>query len=382
MNRCFELAAIVLAGAVLGCNGAGASSGSSPAALTATSAASAAPPASPAPSSSPPASVTSSAPVSVTAPGPGTASVPSGAVWTYPGSLSAGSAPGSSAASSTGIVLSGTVPPDPTTAFSGILFITGERIVPGSTVLVSFQGAPVALLPGIFTSSEVLGIDTVFLTAGAYTLTVVAPDGTTSAPLALPVTSAGPSGVLTIADPDLQMIWPPSFDTTFVGTVWILGDSFLPGATLVGSGPTGPFVAPLLYVNECTLGWVTATPVAGNYTLQVTNSTTLLTSTAVTITVGAPASPGPGFAAPGLVYAQPSVASPFLGTVRVFGSDFLPGAVLELTDSSGNTTSTPLLFVASDEVWWVLVYPSTGTYQALVRNPDGQATPSWAFTVN
>jgi hypothetical protein len=294
-------------------------------------------------------------------------------VWSYPGGV------GSPAGSSTGVLLSGTIPPDPTTAFSGVLFIVGQRIVPGSTVLVSYQGSPVAWLPGIFTSSEVLGIDTVFLTDGDYTLTVIAPDGTSSAPLALTV-AAAPSGSSLLAAPEVHMVWPAAFDTSFAGTAWILGDHFEPGAVLSGTSPVGSFVAPLLFVNERTLGWVTATPVAGNYSLQVVNPT-LTTSTPVTVTVGTPLAPG-GLPAPGLVYAQTSVSSPFVGTVRVFGSNFLPGAVLELTDSRSNVTRTPLLYVASDEAWWELFYPQPGSYQALVRNPDGQATPSWPFTVN
>jgi hypothetical protein len=248
-------------------------------------------------------------------------------------------------------------------------------------VLVQYQGMTVGVLPATFYSSELVGLTVSFAASGSYTLTAVAPDGSTSTPLTLTVGSGSGMTASLTAAPELQMVWPPSFDTNFTGTVWIMGDGFLPGATLTGDGPTGPFVAPLLFVNSNTLGWVTATPVAGTYTLQVANPT-LLESSPVQITVGAVTAPTGTYPAPTLVYAQSSVASPFLGTLRIFGNDFLPGAELELTDASGNTTSTPLVFVASDEVWWELVYPETGTYTALVRNPDGQATTTWSFSVN
>ncbi len=379
MKQFGALAALALAGLVLGCNGA-AATGKPGSASPATTVTPASPASTPAPggpaASAPPAPAlppSTAASSSAVASAPAPAAVPSSAVWSYPGAV------GSPAGSSTGVLLKGTIPPDPTTAFSGVLFMVGERILPGSTVLVSYQASPVAWLPGIFTSSEVLGIDTVFLAGGDYTLAVIAPDGTSSAPLALTV-AAAPSGSSLLAAPEVHMVWPASFDTSFAGTAWIMGDHFEAGAVLAGTSPVGSFVAPLLFVNERTLGWVTATPVAGSYSLQVVNPT-LAASATVTVTVGPPSAVA-GLPAPGLVYAQSSVASPFVGTVRVFGSNFVPGAVLELTDAKGNVTSTPLLSIASDEVWWELFYPAPGTYQALVRNPDGQATPSWPFTVN
>jgi hypothetical protein len=252
-------------------------------------------------------------------------------------------------------------------------------MVPLSTVIVGFQGASIAILPVAFYSSETVGIEVTFVAAGDYTFTMVAPDGSQSLPLTLTV-APSTTPLFSVNPPAITGVWPPAFDTTFVGNVWIMGTGFLPGAMLVGTGPTGPIAAPLLFVNERTLGWVTATPLAGSYTLQVMNPT-FAQSSSVTVTVGQPTVPLGALQAPSLVYAQQSVASPFVGTVRIFGKNFLPGAVVEMTDANGYTVNTPLIFVASDEVWWMLVYPTSGTYTVLVRNPDGQATPTWSFVV-
>jgi len=254
----------------------------------------------------------------------------------------------------------------------------GERMVPGSSVVISFQGVPVATQLASFYSSQVVSVTTVFGLPGTYTITLVSPLGTTSNGITLNVQA--PPAPTVAPTPELQMIFPPSFDTTFLGNAWIMGDNFLPGATLVGTGPAGPIATPLLFVNTTTLGWDTATPLAGNYTVQVMNPD-FQTSKAVSFTVGQIALTG-GLPAPTLVYAPTSVTSPFFGTVRIFGSDFQLGASVELTDSQGNKTTTPVLFVASDEVWWELTYPKTGTYSALVRNADGQATTTWSFSVN
>jgi hypothetical protein len=253
-------------------------------------------------------------------------------------------------------------------------------MVPGSFVQVSFQGSPIALLPSVFFSSAVVGVDVTFLVAGDYSFTAIAPDGSLSSALALTVATPTSSGIL--AAPAVNMVFPPSVDTTFMGTVWIMGDHFLPGATLTGTGPLGPFVAPLTFVNERTLGWYTATPIAGSYTLQVLDPTWQL-SQSVTITVGAPQAPVGSFPTPVVTYTDHSVVSPFFGCVRIFGQDFLPGSVVDLeSKATGAILTTPLLFVGSSEVWWTLVYPAPGDYVATLRNPDGQATASWSFTVN
>lgn len=289
---------------------------------------------------------------------------------------------GGTAAVGSGVLLRGTIPFDPGVGFTGLLFLSGERFAPGSSVLVSYQGTPVVLLPGVFFSSQVLGVTVTFTVAGDYTFTAVAPDGSSSPALTKTIAAQPATSGFSLAAPEVQMVWPPSTDTSFMGTVWIMGEHFLPGASLVGNGPTGPFVMPLSFVNERTLGWITATPIAGSYSLAVMNPT-FATSKAVTITVGVPSAPAGTLAAPTLAYTQTSVAAPFVGSVRVYGKGFLPGAVLELKDTATGTIAvTPLVFVGSSEVWWMLVYPASGSYEATLRNPDGQATTSWPFSVN
>jgi hypothetical protein len=395
-----NLVVIAALAALSGCNGSG--SGSSTAAATAAPAAT---------TVATPTTATTAVPAAAPAAPVGTAST-----WVYPkaiagaaatttaasttatstatpgapvstGTASSATAPaglatgGSTGAATTGVVLSGTVPPSPTVGFTGLLFLIGERIVPGSSVVVGFGGTTVGVFPGIFTSSQVLGVDLSIVVAGDYTFTALAPDGTTSNPTAVTVAAASTTASFTLQTPAIQMVFPPSFDPSFVGTVWIMGDNFLPGCTLVGTDPNGTaFAAPLTYMNNNTLGWETATPISGNYSLEVLDPT-FQTSTAVTITVSGAAAAATGGPAPNLTYPPTSVASPFFGTARIFGTSFVAGATLELTDASGNMTSTSLVFISSDEVWWMLVYPAVGSYTALVRNPDGQATPSWPFVV-
>src|SRR5581483_9336800 len=190
LMRATSVLAALAVWSVAGCNGAGSSSGKASSASTAATtppaaSAPAAPPATPGttlpPSLAPivsswsrtassVAAAASAAPASPALPASPAmpASAPSGAV-----------AP----STSTTVVLSGTIPPDPTTSFSGLLFLVGQRMVPGSTIEVDFGGSPVAYLPGVFFSSAVMGVDTVFLAAGDYTFTAIVPDGSTSSPL-------------------------------------------------------------------------------------------------------------------------------------------------------------------------------------------------------
>jgi hypothetical protein len=278
------------------------------------------------------------------------------------------------------------VPPNPTTGFGGYLWLVGERIRPGSSVLVSYQGVPIKVLPGLFYSSQVLGVDVFLTIPGDYDFAALAPDGTTSTAVAMTVASGGAQGAFTLEAPSLQMVYPPSFDTSFVGTAWLLGDHFMPGATLLASYAGGPdVVLPLVFVNSQVVGWVGATPQAGDLTLRVENPT-LLSSTPVTLKVATAGSSGSGGAsgapAPQLLAPPTSVGAPFLGNLKIYGQAFAVGARVELTDvASGAMTATEVLYVSPGEVWWELVYPPAGSYQAVLRNPDGQATPGWPFQV-
>ena len=68
-----------------------------------------------------------------------------------------------------------------------------------------------------------------------------------------------------------------------------------------------------------------------------------------------------------------SIASPFLGTVHIYGTGFQPGARLELSSAQTGQTQTFLLGYRSPiELAWMLAYPQPGTYQAVIVNADNQ----------
>ncbi len=145
------------------------------------------------------------------------------------------------------------------------------------------------------------------------------------------------------------MIYPPSLDTQFSGMVWLIGQGFMPGCTLtVLHTKSLPQVVPLLYVNERTVGWSTATPpLPGDVTLQVTNPT-LLASSTLTLTVGTPA---PGSGNVPQASGPSSVSSPFVGSVQLYGTGIESGAVGELRDATSGTLlrQTSLIRVSSAE---------------------------------
>jgi hypothetical protein len=247
---------------------------------------------------------------------------------------------------------------------------------------VSYQGTPVAVLPAIFYSSELLGLSVAIPTPGDYTFTAVAPDGSTTAPLPVTVQPGAPAAAFGLTPPDVQLVFPPSLDTSFTGTVWLVGDGFAPGCVVTASVPgLPPVVAPALYLNQRTVGWVAATPVAGTVTLQVTNPT-LLTSQTFTLTVGTPPAGPSGAPAPHLM-APPDVTSPFLGSVHLLGQGIAVGATAELRPAGATaaTASASLVRMSSSEAWWMLVYPQPGSYEVRVVNPDGGASPWRAFDV-
>src|SRR5262249_34685434 len=118
--------------------------------------------------------------------------------------------------------------------------------------------------------------------------------------------------------------------------------------------------------------------------LRVENPT-LLQSPSVTIRVaqaGAGAPGGTGAAAPTVIAPPTSVAAPFLGNCKVYGRGFQVGATLTLTDlGTGAATTQGLLFVSPGEVWWPLLYPRPGSYEARIQNPGGAPGAAWPFTV-
>lgn len=283
--------------------------------------------------------------------------------------------------------LFGTIPPAPTTGFGGTLYFVGERLVPGSTVEVSFQGQFVKYLPATFYSSEIIGVSVNLTIPGDYSFRAVAPDGTLSSAAPLTVANGTPASLFGLATPEVHMVYPPSPNTSFAGTMWIIGRDFAPGSTLLVQAPgfLMPVAAPLLHSNDETLGWVTATLLPGDYVLQVLNpSLQVSVPFTVTVTGPAPTTPAPGATLPApRVYAPSGVTAPFVGSVRLYGVGILPGARAELRDATTQAlvSATPLVSVSTAEAWWTLLYPQAGAYEARVVNPDGQGTPWTSFDV-
>lgn len=319
--------------------------------------------------------------------GSSTAPVPSSSTIT-PSAPSTPTTPPPASLLVTSPALFGTIPPAPSTGFGGTLYFVGERLVPGSTVEVSYQGAFVKYLPATFYSSEVIGVSVNLTIPGDYSFRAVAPDGTLSTAAPLTVANGTPASLFGLAQPEVHMVYPPSPDTAFAGTMWIMGRDFAPGSTLLVQAPgfLAPVVAPLLHSNDETLGWVTATLIPGDYVLQVLNPS-LQVSVPFTVTVTGPAptaTPTVGAPLPPpRVYAPSGVTSPFVGSVRLYGVGILPGASAELRDATTQAlvSATPLVSVSTAEAWWMLLYPQAGTYEARVVNPDGQATPWRTFDV-
>ncbi len=312
-----------------------------------------------------------------TATGSSGGSAPAGGATTPAGGATN---PAATPAPSTGAALHGTIPPDPTTGFDGSLFFVGERLAPGSFFLVTVNGVPTKTLPATFYSSELLSTYVYLTVPATYTFQAIAPDGSSSTPVTFTVPNGGVSALLGQNAPSVQMVYPTRLAGSFAGTVWLLGDQFMPGAVATIQQPNlPPMIVPLLVVNERTAGWVVGPLQPGSVTVTVTNPT-LLSSTAVTLPVGA-TPPGAAAATPS-AYLAGGVSSPFLGTVTVYGSDLALGAVMELRPVGGATvTSTPLVRISSGEAWWTLVYPAAGQYEVRVVNPGGAASSWMSFDV-
>ncbi len=281
-------------------------------------------------------------------------------------------------AATTGAALHGTIPPDPATGFDGQLYLSGERLVPGTFLQVWVNGTFTKVLPATFYSSELLSTYVHLTVPADYDFVAVAPDGSTSAPLRLTVPAGNPAAYFGLLPPVVHMVYPPDLTASFTGTVWLMGESFVPGcfATVLQPG-VPPLVVPLTYVNERTVAWTLLLPPAGDVTLQVTNPS-LLSSGSLTLPVG----PAPAAGAAPQAFFPGGVTAPFLGSVRIFGADLALGATVERRDPrTGAVTSTPLVRVSPVEALWTLVYPGPGTYEVRVVNPGGAASPWSLFDV-
>lgn len=309
-----------------------------------------------------------SAPSSASATGP---------VATAPVASGSASAPPAPAAP-TGPQVYGTIPPDPETGFDGTLYLVGEQLVPGSMIAVDVNGVPTKVLPATFYSSELLGVYVNLTVAADYTFTPVAPDGTRAAGVTFTVPNGGLPSLLGLTQPDVQMVYPPSLDANFSGTVWFMGRGFVAGCTAtlqVGGIPLA--VVPLTYLNERTVGLTLPLVNPGDLTITITNPS-FLSSTPLILTVG----PAPATTATPVAWGPGSIASPFVGSVHLSGSDIASGAIVELRPLGGAVLSrTPLVRVSSNEAWWTLVYPTPGAYEARVVNPNGATGNWWSFDV-
>lgn len=329
------------------------------------SSASAAPaaPASPAPASPAPASPAPAAPASPASPAP-----------------ASGPAPASPApAAPAGPALHGLIPPDPTTGFNGSLYFVGERLVPGSSILVTVNGIPTKVLPALFLGSDSLSTYVHLTVPADYEFAALAPNGTTSTPVRVTVPNGGPLANLGLTSPDVQMAFPTRLEVGFTGVVWLMGRGFVPGAVATIQQPgLLPQVTPLVFLNERTVGWVPGLLVTGSATVTVTNPT-FLSSAPVTFTVGVPA---PAGSTPHSVSFPSGVSAPFLGSVHLVGAGIELGAVVEHRPV-GTTAAltTALLRISPAEAWWSLLYPLPGQYEARVVNPGGAASPWQPFTV-
>jgi hypothetical protein len=78
-----------------------------------------------------------------------------------------------------------------------------------------------------------------------------APDGTRSTSIQLTVPDGGVTGLLGVNPPDVSMVYPPSLDTSFTGTVWLVGSGFVRGCWATVLSPRlPPYVVPLDFLNE------------------------------------------------------------------------------------------------------------------------------------
>lgn len=308
--------------------------------------------------------------------GSGAASAPGASV--APAGSAAAPAPATPVAP-TGPALHGLIPPDPTTGFNGSLYFVGERLAPGSSLLVSVNGIPTKVLPAAFHGSDLLSTWVHLTVPADYEFAALAPDGTTSTPVRVTVPNGGPAVNLGLSTPDVQMGFPTRLEVGFAGVVWLMGRGFVPGAVVTVQQPgLPPQVAPLLFLNERTVGWVPGLLIAGSATVTVTNPT-YLSSTPVTFTIGPPVPAGsatPGVSFPG------GVSAPFLGSVHLVGTGIELGAVVEHRPAGGGAAwTTPLLRISPAEAWWTLLYPAPGRYEARVVNPGGAASPWEPFQV-
>lgn len=254
----------------------------------------------------------------------------------------------------------------------------GEKLQPGSQILVTFQGLPIKTLSTNFLSSELLSAYVFLTIPGDYRFEALAPDGSISGGFDLTIPQGTLPGVFANVDPAIQMTFPTQFQQGFLGSIYIIGDHFSPGAQLLVQTPNLPaFTAPLTYINSRTLAWTIAAPLPGSVNVRVVNPD-LRSSTPVTLTFGpSPILQTGTFPRPSVAFGPSLLSAPFVGSSHIYGQDFLPGALIEWKDLSTNQiTLVPAGYVSNQELIWTVAYPAPGQYELVVVNPDNQrSTP-------
>ena len=76
-----------------------------------------------------------------------------------------------------------------------------------------------------------------------------------STPIQLTVPDGGVNTLLGLNAPDVTLVYPPSLDTSFTGTVWLMGSGFVRGCWATVDSPGLPsYLMPLTFLNERTVG--------------------------------------------------------------------------------------------------------------------------------
>ena len=262
------------------------------------------------------------------------------------------------------------------------ILVMGANFQPGLTVAFSSASGATETLGGsaiqnLTDSSFQVGV--VAQDAGTYSLRVINPSATPSAPttiVAQPTTTTAPmmAGI------------SPASPTVFAGsqTLYLAGNNFLPGLTVTIAGPGGTVTISGSAVQKVSSTLVQLAVVfanVGNYYLRVVNPDGRTSEPWAFTVKDTELSQRPSVT--GLSPASP-VASTATQGVYVIGTNFQSGLTVALTLPNGTTTSiggTAILFGSATAFKLSIVLADAGNYQLRVTSPDGQKSEPLAFTV-
>ncbi|MCB9641031.1 MAG: IPT/TIG domain-containing protein, partial [Myxococcales bacterium] len=232
--------------------------------------------------------------------------------------------------------------------------VVGDFFVAGATATLG--GNPVSVT---FNNAQVLEIITAAaLMIGSYDVIITNPDGQKSNAVKFTITPRAP--VL-----KLDSITPSEIVAGVKTTLKLVGDAFVPGATVVINGQS---FAPTSVAQQSIAVDVTLAT-AGTYTVVVRNPDGSITNSLPLVVKNGP---------PKLSFVDPTSIQEFTAfTLRLSGSGFLNGAQGRL-----DGTAYPTTFVSATELRVTL--PNTvkaGTYAVDVLNPDNQKSNTVTLTV-